>query len=114
MAGTPKRLAGPAYLGSAAANVYNPSANTYAIVRHFHVVNTDSSARTFTLYIGATGGSAGGTEYSKTLTLAAAGSSGSWWDEYAALRLDTTDFLTGLADVASKVVITVEGELYAA
>ena len=114
MAGLLKRLAGPAYLGSSAANVYNPSANTYARVLHMHIVNTDSGARTCTLYIGATGGSTGGTEYYKTWALAAAGSAGSVLDVYPQLRLDAADFLTGLADVANKVVITVEGELYAA
>jgi plastocyanin len=104
-----KRLAGPAYLAAAAANVYNPAANTYAVIRHIHFCNDDTVAHNFTMYIGATGGSAGGTEIFKTFTLAA----NSTYDYYCLTRMDVADFLTGLADTASKVTIEVEGELYA-
>jgi hypothetical protein len=108
MAGLIKRLAGPAYIANSATNIYNPSANTYGVIYHIHVVNTDTSARTFTLYIGATGGSAAGTEIFKDHSLAAKAE----FDFYCELRIDVADFLSGIADAASKVVITVEGQLY--
>lgn len=108
MAGTEKRLAGPAYISNAAANIYNPSAGVIGYVRQIHIVNTDTVSRTFSLYIGATGGSAGGTELEGTYTIAA----NTDWDRYfpRGLKLISTDFLTGVASVASKLVITVMGE----
>lgn len=109
MAGTPKRLAGPAYISNSAANIYTVAAAIYDIVRHIRVVNTDSSARTFTLYVGATGGSAAGTEIAKDVSVPVGG----YVDFYVSLKLvGGTDFLTGIASVASKLVITVEGESY--
>ncbi len=109
MAGTLRRLAGPAYVSNAAANIYNPGTNLYAEVRHIHLVNKDSATRTLSLYIGATGGSAGGTELFKDLSLTVAGV----YDYYCLTRMSTADFLTGVASAASAVVITVEGYEYA-
>lgn len=109
MAGTLKRLAGPAYIANAAADIYVPGANKYGEVRHMHFVNKDSSARTFSLYVGATGGSAGGTEIFKDQPLAIAGV----YDYYCLQRQATTDFLSGVASAATAVVITVEGYEYA-
>jgi len=110
MAGTPKRLAGPLSLTASAANVYNPSANTYAIVRHIHLANTTASAKTFELFVGATAGSAAGTQLFMDYSIAA----NSTYDYYCSLVMTSSDFLTGLASAASNsVVITVEGELYA-
>ncbi len=107
MAGTLKLLAGPAYLAAAAANVYVPSsALIYAILRHIHLFNTDTVARTFSLYIGATGGSAGGTEVFKTMSIAA----NSPYDFYPLTKLTSTQFLSGLASSASTITIMVEGE----
>ena len=109
MAGTIKRLAGPAYVSNAAANIYVPAANLYGVIRHIHLVNKDSSARTLSLYIGATGGSAGGTEILKDKSIAVADT----YDYWSFTRMATTDFLTGIASAASAIVITVEGEEYA-
>lgn len=109
--GTIKRLAGPAYLSNAAADIYNQgSALLYTVVRHIHLANVTNAARTFRLYIGASGGSAGGTELYKDYTIAA----NSALDLYCSTRLNSTDFLSGLADAASAITITVEGELFAA
>lgn len=111
MAGTIKRLAGPAYIASSAANIYVPGTNKYGVVRQIHVANVDTAARTFSLYIGATGGSAGGTQLLGTFALAP----NSDMDRYFApgIRLETTDFLTGVASSASTLVITVLGEEFA-
>ena len=109
MAGTLKRLAGPAYVAASATNVYVPSAATiYGEVRHIHLVNKDSSTRTCTFYLGATGGSAGGTELFKDLSLAVAGV----YDYYCLMKQLSTDFLTGIASSASAVVVTIEGYEY--
>ena len=63
MAGTIKRLAGPAALANAAANVYNQGSDMlYTVIRHIMIVNKTGAAATFRLFVGATGGSAAGTE----------------------------------------------------
>jgi len=109
MAGTLKKLAGPAYVASSATNIYVPSAATiFGEVRHIHLVNKDVATRTVTLYVGATGGSAGGTELFKDLSLAVAGV----YDYYCLMKQLSTDFLTGIASAASAVVIVVEGYEY--
>lgn len=106
-ANTLKRLAGPAYIGSSAANIYTQNALIYDIVKHIRVVNHDSSSRTFSLYVGATGGSASGTEIAKDIPVAV----GSYVDLYMNLKLiGATDFLSGIASAGSALVITVEGE----
>lgn len=111
MAGTPFKD-GPAYVANAAADLYVPSANTYALVRHIHLANTDSTARTVSLYVGATGGSSGGTELLGTYSIAANDVADVYFP--AGLKLTSSDYLTGVASAASKVVCTISGELYAA
>lgn len=109
MAGTLKRLAGPAYVAASATDIYVPGANKYGEVRHIHLANKDSSARTVSLYVGATGGSAGGTELFKDKSIAIADT----YDYYCLMRQATTDFLSGIASTVSTIVITVEGYEYA-
>jgi hypothetical protein len=108
MTGTIKRIAGPSYISNSAANIYTPAASTiYTVIRHLHVVNRTNAAATFSLFIGATGGSAAGTELAGTISVAAY----SVWDWFGYLRMDSTDFLSGIAGTASALVIIVEGEL---
>jgi hypothetical protein len=110
--GTLKHIAPPAYISNSAANIYTPpNAAVDTVIRHIRVVNTDSSARTFSLYVGATGGSAGGTEIEKDRSVAV----GVPCDIYFSpgKRLSSTQFLSGIASVASKLVITVDGEYIA-
>lgn len=107
MAGTLKRIAGPAYLANAAADIYTPPASTiYTIIRHIHVANVTTGTAAFTLYVGATGGSSGGTELFKTTSVPA----NSAFDYYCALKMVSTDFLSGLASAATSLTIVVEGE----
>ena len=107
MNGTAKRIAGPAYLANAAADIYTPPASTiYTIIRHIHVANKTAGAVTFSLYVGATGGSAGGTEIFSGHSVPA----NSEFDYYCAMVMKSTDFLSGLASAATSLVITVEGE----
>lgn len=108
MAGTIKRLYGPAYLANAAANIYNQSsALLYTVIRKMHFVNVTGAPITIRIYIGATGGSAAGTELYYDYPIAANGE----FNVYGALRLNSTDFLTGLASSANAIVVTLEGEL---
>jgi len=109
MAGTIKRLAGPAFIAAAPADIYNPGTNKYGVIRHINICNQGAGAVTFSLYIGATGGSAAGTEIFKNKSVAVA----DVLDYWCFTRMATTDFLTGDASAASDLVITVEGEEYA-
>jgi hypothetical protein len=107
MAGTLKRIAGPAYIANSATNIYTPPASTiYTVIRHIHVANVTGSVATFSLYVGATGGSSGGTELFKAFAVAA----NSTYDWYGELLMLSTDFLSGLASAGSTLTILVEGE----
>src|SRR5678810_378784 len=107
MAGSIKRIAGPAYIAASATDIYTPPASTMVvIIRHIHVANVTAGAVTFTLYVGATGGSTGGTELFKGYSVAANSS----FDYYCMLQMLSTDFLSGLASAGTSLVITVEAE----
>lgn len=107
MAGTLKRIAGPAFIASAAANVYTPPAATiYTVIRHIHVANVTAGAVSFSAYVGATGGSAGGTELFKGHSVPA----NSEFDYWCNLKMISTDFLSALDGNGAALVITVEGE----
>lgn len=109
MSGTLKRIAGPAYLAAAAANIYTPPASTiYTVIKHIRIVNPTAGAVTATLYVGATGGSAGGTEILEAKSIAAH----DYLDIFFSpgLKMISTDFLSGLASAATSLAITVMGE----
>ncbi len=108
MAGTLKRISGPAFLSSSVANIYTPPAATiYTVIRHIRVANVTAGAVTYTLYIGATGGSTAGTEIAKAHSVPANSAVDLF---FAGLRLDSTDFLTGIASAGSSLTIAVMGE----
>jgi hypothetical protein len=110
MPGTPKRIAGPAYLAASATNIYTPAASTINyLIKGLQFTNKDSVPRTFTIYVGATGGSAGGTELIAAKALQA-GETYTWYAPGQGLMMVSTDFLTGIASAASAIVITVIGE----
>jgi hypothetical protein len=101
-----KRIAGPAYISNSAANIYTPPAATiYTIIRQIHIANVTAGDITVSLYVGATGGSAGGTQLLGGETIAANSSQ----DFYFNLYMASTDFLTGIASAATSLVITVMG-----
>lgn len=109
MAGTLKRISGPAYMGASAADIYTPPASTIlTVIRQIHIANVTNGALTFTLYVGATGGSVGGTELEKAKTIAA----NDVFNEFYSpgLRMASTDFLSGLASAGTSLVITIMGE----
>lgn len=110
MAGTYKRTFGPLALTTTlTTNVYNQgSALIYDLIRHIHITNKTGSAATFTLYLGATGANAAGTELFLGVSVAANSS----YDWYGALKLLSTDFLVGGAGTATALTITAEGEQF--
>ena len=99
-------------------NVLNPPAASggvnagasgqYITLRHVRIVNTTGGAVTFSLWLGATGANAAGTEVIGTGTPVQANSYVDW---YGALRLDTADFLVGGASAGTSLTIQGEGEI---
>lgn len=105
-----KKISGPAYISNAVANIYTPpNAAVATLIRHIHIANKTGTAATFSLYVGATGASAGGTELFKDFSVAA----NNVYDYCPLLLLASTEFLTGVASAASTLTITVEGEYIA-
>lgn len=80
----------------------------YLIVRHICIVNKTAGAITFSLYLGATGAAAAGTEVIGTATSIPANSAFHW---YGMMRMDTPQFLTGSASANTSLVIQGEAEL---
>lgn len=111
---------GPVAMSNAAANILNPptltggtglagtNTNSYIILRHIRIVNKTAGAVTASLFIGLTGGSAAGTEFAYNATSIAANSYVDW---YGMVRLEATDFLSGLASAATSLTIEGEGEI---
>jgi len=111
---------GPVAMAAAATNIINPptltggtglagtNSNTYLVLRHIRIVNKTAAAATATLYVGATGGSAAGTEFAYNATSIPANSYVDW---YGQMRLDVADFLTGLASAATTLTFEAEGEI---
>lgn len=108
---------GPVAISNVVANIVNPPATTggvncgtdptYVIFRRIHVANKTGTAATFSMYIGATGGSAAGTELYLNQTVAANSS----FDVYAPTRLGSTDFLTAVASAAATLTFQADAEI---
>lgn len=80
----------------------------YIILRHVRIVNKTAGAVTFSLWLGATGGNAAGTEViGQALSIAA----NSAFDWYGLLRIDAADFLVGGSNTTTALSIQGEGEL---
>jgi hypothetical protein len=110
---------GPVALSSTlTTNILNPptatggvgagSSSNYIVLRHIRIVNKTAGAVTFSLWLGATGGNAAGTEVIGTGYSVAANSAFDW---YGMLRLDAADFLVGGASAATSLTIEGEGEI---
>jgi hypothetical protein len=108
MAGTLKRTAGPIALSSTlTTNVYNQgSALIFDVIKHIHVANKTGSAATFSLWLGATGANAAGTELFTAVNVPA----NSVYDWYGNLKMVNTEFLVGGSGTATALTITIEGE----
>lgn len=96
-------------------NVFNPATITggvnsgagalYVIFRHFRITNKTAGASNFSLWKGATGANAAGTEFLGTGFNIPANDGK---DFYGYWRFDSTDFLVGGA--AALTTLTIEGE----
>ena len=84
------------------------SSSQYILLKHIRIVNKTGSAATFSLWLGATGANAAGTEVIGTALSVAANSAYDW---YGILRLDAADFLVGGSGTATALTITGEGEV---
>jgi len=99
-------------------NILNPPTATggvgagssaqYIILRHLRIVNKTAGAATFSLWRGATGANAAGTEVVGTGFSVAANSAFDW---YGLMRFDSTDFLVGGSNTATALTIQGEGEI---
>ena len=108
-----------AALTNAAANILNGAITSLAgpvgwtpiqprlIVKHIRIVNKTAANHTVTLYIGATGASAAGTEFAFNGESIGANNHSDWYGE---MTLESTDFLTGLADANTALTINIEYE----
>lgn len=84
------------------------SSSQYIILNHIRVVNKTSGGVTCSLWIGATGANAAGTEFAFQGTSIAANS---YLDWYGKVRLDAADFLVGGAGAGTSLSIEGEGEI---
>jgi hypothetical protein len=99
-------------------NILNPNATSggvgmgtpglYIILRRIRIVNKTVSAATFSLWIGATGANAAGTEFLGTTLSVAANSAFDWSGN---VRLDVADFLVGGAGTTTALTFEAEGEV---
>lgn len=103
-------------------NILNPGTTTggvactgapwdklYLVLKHIRIVNKTAGAVTFTLYLGATGANAAGTEFIGTAQSVAANSSYDWYSP--GTRINQADFLVGGASASTSLTIEGEGEI---
>ena len=97
----------PAAAGAGAVG-YTATAH-YLLIRHIRIVNKTAGAVTFSLWKGATGANAAGTEVVGTALSVAANSAFDW---YGAMRLEGTNgFLVGGASAGTSLTFQAEGEI---
>lgn len=99
-------------------NLLNPPAATggvnagaspqFIILKHLRIVNRTANSATFSLWLGASGANAAGTEVVGQQQQVLAFQSYDW---YGLLRLDVADFLVGGAGTGSALTIQGEGEI---
>lgn len=80
----------------------------YLLIRHIRVINKTASAATFSLWKGATGANAAGTEIIGTGKSVAANDAFDW---YGMMRVDAADFIVGGSGTATALTIQFEGEI---
>lgn len=103
---TAKKLFNPALLTASAATYYTSPANTRTLVKKLTFTNTDTVARTVTVYVIPSGGSASATN---TLISARALAAGETYECFEAEGhvLSTGDFIQALASTTS--VVSIQG-----
>lgn len=80
----------------------------YVLLRHLRVVNKTGSPVTVSLWIGATGANAAGTEFAWQAYSVPANSFVDW---HGQIRLDAADFLVGGASASTCLSLQGEGEI---
>jgi len=90
---------------TATGGVNGGSSAQFIEIEQIHVANKTASAARFSLWIGATGANAAGTELIWQQQVAAQSS----FDFYCCIRLDSGDFLVGGSDTATALTITMSG-----
>lgn len=111
---------GPTLLTTSVANLLNPptttggvgagTPDTFILLKHIRVLNVTGTAATFSLWIGATGASAAGTQVVGATKSVPANDSIDFYPN-GGLRLDVADFLTQQASANNTLVLTAEGEI---
>lgn len=91
---------------TAAGGVNCGSSSQYVIIRKYAVVNKTNGAVSFTLYKGATGANAAGTEIKYQQTVEAYKT----YECFDGFRLDAADFLVGGASAATSLIFFATGE----
>lgn len=91
---------------TASGGVNAGSSSQYIILDHIEIVNKTSSAATFSLWLGATGANAAGTEVIGIAKSVAANDTFHWFGD---LRVDAADFLVGGAGTTTALTIRGEG-----
>jgi len=117
----PFRLGPIALTTTLTTNILNPatasggtnagSSAQYILLKHIRIVNKTGSAATVSLWIGATGANAAGTEFAWQATSCPANSFLDWFAGAPGLRLDSADFLVGGSGTATALSIQAEGEI---
>lgn len=93
---------------AASGGVNAGSSGQFIVLKHIRVVNKTGSAATFSLWLGATGANAAGTEVIGTGLSVAANSAYDW---YGMMRIDVADFLVGGAGTGTALTISGEGTI---
>lgn len=78
------------------------------ILRHVRIVNKTGSAATFSLWLGATGANAAGTEF---IGIGVSVAANSYFDWYGLAQMVSTQFLVGGAGTATALTLQAEGEI---
>ena len=94
---------------TATGGVNGGSSSNYIVLKHLRIVNKTAGAVTFSLWLGATGANAAGTEVIGQAVSVAANSFFDWYG--TGLRLDAADFLVGGASALTSLTIQGEGEI---
>lgn len=121
MSGTPLTVGPVALSNTLTTNILNPAAAgsgtgytptaSVIILRHIRIVNKTAGAVTFSLWLGATGANAAGTEVIGNGYSVPANSAFDW---YGAMRISSTQFLVGGASAATSLTFEAEGEVFLA
>lgn len=93
---------------AASGGVNGGASGQYIILKHIRITNKTGAAVTFSMWLGATGANAAGTEVIGQGQEVLRNTSYDW---YGSLRLDIADFLVGGASSASALTISGEGEI---